>query len=333
MDVRRQRCGRSGFTLVELVLATTIAMLLLGALYVAVDMQLRFAQNSRDLVEESTLARALLARIDSDASQVVGLSDPGRFRMAAGADALADPSAASSSTSATASTASPTTGATGTTASTPSTASSATSSSSTSSSSSSSTTDSGTSTNIVIPLGVQGDSETLHLFVSRFPRELYVNPNSDTQPVVSDLRRISYWLPGGQDSTTGLARQEVALVTSDDALQNLPPGIDGESNYVIADEVRELNFQYFDGTNWQDSWDSTTPGADGVTPIGSPVAIAVTISVARPGASDSVKSYRHVIAIQTANGTTVQQTQSASSTTSGTSGTSAASSMGGGATP
>jgi hypothetical protein len=297
-------------------------MLLLGALYVAVDMQLRFAQNSRDLVEESTLARALLARMDSDASQVVGLSDPGRFRTAAGADALADPSATSSSTSATASTASSATGATSSTSST-----SASGATSTSSSSSSSTTDSGTSTNVVIPLGVQGDSETLHLYVSRFPRELYVNPNSDVQPVVSDLRRISYWLPGGQDSTTGLARQEVSLVTSDDALQNLPPGIDKESSYVIADEVRELNFQYFDGTNWQDSWDSTTPGADGVTPIGSPVAIAVTVSVARPGASDSVKSYRHVIAIQTANGTTVQQTQST------TSGASAASSMGGGATP
>jgi Tfp pilus assembly protein PilV len=322
MDIRRQRRGRSGFTLVELVLATTIAMLLLGALYVAVDMQLRFAQNSRDLVEESTLARALLARIDSDASQVVGLSDPGRFRTAAGADALADPSATTSSTSAAPTTASSTTGATSSTSST-----AASGAASTSSSSSTSTTDSGTSTNVVLPLGVQGDSETLHLYVSRFPRELYVNPNSDTQPVVSDLRRISYWLPGGQDSTTGLARQEVPLITSDNALQNLPPGIDGESSYVIADEVRELNFQYFDGTNWQDSWDSTTPGADGVTPIGSPCAIAVTISVARPGANGSVKSYRHVIAIQTANGTTVQQTQST------TSGTSAASTTGGGATP
>jgi hypothetical protein len=315
MDVRRQRRGRSGFTLVELVLATTIAMLLLGALYVAVDMQLRFAQNSRDLVEESTLARALLARIDSDVSQVVGLSDPGRFRLAAGADALADPSATSSSTSTPSTTASSTTSST----------SSTSASSSTSSSGSASTTDSGTSTNVVLPLGVLGDSETLHLFVSRFPRELYVNPDSDTQPVVSDLRRISYWLPDGQDSTTGLARQEVPLVTSDDALQNMPPGIEGEaSSYVIADEVRELNFQYFDGTNWQDSWDSTVAGADGVTPIGSPCAIAVTVGIARPGADGAVKTYRHVIAIQTANGNTPQAQSSQQSS---------ASTTGGGATP
>jgi len=281
-------------------------MLLLGALYVAVDMQLRFAQNSRDLVEESTLARAILARIDSDASQVVGLSDPGRFRVAAGADALSDPTATSPTTPTTA--AAPTTAA--------STAGMTTGASSSSASPSTSTTAGGTSTNIVLPLGVQGDSETLHLYVSRVPRELYLNINIDAPPVVSDLRRVSYWLPGGQDSPTGLARQEVLLVTSDDALQNLPPGIDIESSYVIAEEVRSLIFQYFDGTNWQDTWDSTVPGADGVTPIGSPRAIAVTVGVARPGANGNVKIYRHVIAITSANGTT-QQTQAQSNTGGG----------------
>ena len=163
---------------------------------------------------------------------------------------------------------------------------------------------------------MQGDSETLHLYVSRVPRELYLNINIDAPPVVSDLRRVSYWLPGGQDSPTGLARQEVLLVTSDDALQNLPPGIDIESSYVIAEEVRSLIFQYFDGTNWQDTWDSTVPGADGVTPIGSPRAIAVTVGVARPGANGNVKIYRHVIAITSANGTT-QQTQAQSNTGGG----------------
>ena len=305
MDIRRQRRGQSGFTLVELVLATTIAMLLLGALYVAVDMQLRFAQNSRDLVEESTLARAILARIDSDASQVVGLSDPGRFRIAAGADALSDPTA----TTAAAATTAPATGA----------ATAGTTTGTATSAASTSTTESGTSTNIVLPLGVQGDSETLHLYVSRVPRELYLNNNSDSPLVVSDLRRVSYWLVGGADSPVGLARQEIAIVTSDDALQNLPPGIDSEGSFLIAEEVRSLSFQYFDGTNWQDNWDSTTPGADGVTPIGSPRAVAVTVGVARPGANGNVKVYRHVIAISSANGTT-QQAQ-------------AQSSSGGGATP
>ena len=272
MDIRRRRRGRSGFTLVELVLATTIAMLLLGALFTSRWICNCTSQNSRDLVEESTLSRALLAHMDADASQVIGLSDPSRYRMAVGSDALADPTSSSSSSST--STTSTTSSTTGT--------SSGTSSSSTSgsTSSSTSTTEGGTTSNIVLPLGVQGDSETLNLFLSRVPREAWLNINSSMPPIVSDLRRVSYWLPGGQDSPMGLARQEVPLVTSDDALQNLPPGIDNEASYVIADEVRSLNFQYFDGTNWQDSWDSTVAGNDGVTPIGSPVAIAVTIGVA-----------------------------------------------------
>ena len=44
MATRRYRRGRPGFTLLEVVLATAIAVLLLGALYVAVDMQLGYAQ-------------------------------------------------------------------------------------------------------------------------------------------------------------------------------------------------------------------------------------------------------------------------------------------------
>ena len=155
--------------------------------------------------------------------------------------------------------------------------------------------------NIVLPLGVQGDSETLHLFLSRVPREAWLNINSAY--AAGSQRCPRQLLAARRRRQPDRPRaEEVPLVTSDDALQNLPPGIDGEDSYVIADEVRSLNFQYFDGTNWQDTWDSTVPGNDGVTPIGSPVAIAVTIDIARPGSNGAVKTYRHVIAVPTANG-------------------------------
>ena len=62
-------------------------------------------------------------------------------------------------------------------------------------------------TNIVLPFGVIGDTESLHLFVSSLPREIYASganlassDDSDAPPPVSDLRRISYWLAGGGDS-------------------------------------------------------------------------------------------------------------------------------------
>ena len=323
MIQRRQRRSRPGFTLLEVVLATAIAVLLLGALYVAVEMQLGYAQMSRDSVEESTLARALAARIENDASHVVGLSDPARYRFAAGVDTVSTPAtpvAASSTNSSSSSSSSSTT-----------TSTAGTSASGTSSfGSTSSSSDASGVTNIVLPLGVEGDSETLHLFVSNLPREIYssganfsgTNTDGSTPPVVSDLRRISYWLAGGDDSPAGLARQDVGLATSDNALQNLPPGIDGENSYVIADEVRSLNFQYVDGPDWSDSWDSTELGPDGVTPIGSPVAIAVTIGVAQPHTgpgkpgAETVKTYRHVVLIPTANGAAMlSQAQSGASST------------------
>jgi prepilin-type N-terminal cleavage/methylation domain-containing protein len=308
--MRNRRRSRPGFTLLEVILATTIALLLLGALYVAVDMQLGYAQMSRDNIEQSTVAREVLARMDADAARVVALSDPARFRFAAGLDT---PDVTSSSAMTT-----PNANAT--------TNNNTTNSNNSNSSDSSTTTSAGTNAPIVLPLGVMGDSETLHLFVSDVPPELFTSglnfnsqDQSNTPPVVSDLRRVSYWLVGGGDSPLGLARQEVPLVTSDDALQNLPPGLDNEASFILAEEVRSLSFQYFDGTEWQDSWDSTTLGPDGVTPVGSPAAIAVVIGLADLNAGPQqagapLKMFRHVLLIPSANGAP-QQSQTGQQTT------------------
>jgi prepilin-type N-terminal cleavage/methylation domain-containing protein len=331
------RRRRPGFTLLEVILATTIAVLLLGALYVAVDMQLGYAQMSRDVVEESTLARSVFARMDDDASHVVALCDPARFRPQDTSNASngqgmnsGSPTGQAAGANQTANTGQSTAQNTGTTSGT------------------GSSTDSGVTSNVVLPLGVMGDSETLHLFVSNLPREIYSSGSSfgsnnggDVPPVSSDLRRISYWLVGGGDSPAGLARQEVPLITSEDALQNLPPGVDDETSFIIADEVRALSFQYWDGNEWQDSWDSTEMGPDGLTPIGSPLAIGVTIAIAAPRApgsppgQETVKTYHHLLFVPTANGLTLQtQAQSGATTNTNTGQQSNQSTMnGGGASP
>jgi hypothetical protein len=157
---------------------------------------------------------------------------------------------------------------------------------------------------------VQGTSNQLMLYTSQVPREAIQSlggngmTNNQGIPLVSDLRRITYWIT----SAGGLARQEVKAVTSDDEINNVPPGISDEAKCVIAPRVVNVVFQYYDGTAWQDSWDGTQPPQDGSSqaPAGPPAAIAVTLTIAGPPPANGQGSpqtyqYRHVVPIPTAN--------------------------------
>jgi prepilin-type N-terminal cleavage/methylation domain-containing protein len=290
--------ARRGFTLLEVTLALSVGVLLLAALYVAVDVQLKHARAGRAIVEQATLARSLLVRVEADAAAAATLIDPERFRSPSNSSGGSSGQTGSGSSATTATSASSGTAA----GSAGSTGSSGSSTSGTSSSGGSVATDA-----VTLPLSVQGDSSTLHLFITRLPREAIPADPTVAPQVVSDLRRVSWWMAGG-----GLARQEVAVATSQDALQNLPPGVPDEDAHVLAPEVKSVQFQYFDGSSWQDSWDCTTAGADGVTPIGPPQAVAVTLEIAVPQegakADDApTKRYRHVVGCLSANGTTPQQ--------------------------
>jgi prepilin-type N-terminal cleavage/methylation domain-containing protein len=288
----RHTSSRRGFTLLEVILALSVAVLLLGGLYVAVDVQLRHARAGRNVVEQATLARSILARIDADIAATATLIDSERYRMANSQSSGSGSSGGASSSAGTATTTT-STGASG---------------GSTGGGTSSGTTTGSTTDAILLPLSVQGDSTCLNLYTSRVPREaMPTDPNAAPQ-IVSDIRCVSWWLP-----SSGLARREVPIETAQDALDNLPPGIPDEDSFVIAAEVKNVQFQYFDGTDWQDTWDCTTVGADGLTPIGPPQAIAITVDIAIPqdGTKDDdapTKRYRHVVACVTANGTTPQQT-------------------------
>jgi hypothetical protein len=301
----RRVIARPAYTLLEVLLASTIGVLLMGALYVAVDVQLRHAKAGRELVERSTLVRAVMRRIANDITSSMAPPTPAPT---SGVSAAAAQASAGGSTGAggTTNSASSSTGA-GAGASSPS---------------ASSTPGSSTTTNAVplLNLGVQGSSSQLVLTVSQVPN----SPNTAVDlsgtngaPGSTDLRRIAYWLAGATDSPGGLARQEVLLVSSDEA-PPLPPNIADELSMVFADEVKSLTFSYWDGASWQDNWDGTAAGSDGVTPKGPPAAIAVTIGIPAPGAStdgSGLKQYRHVIEIPTANGTS----SSSSTTTTSTS--------------
>jgi hypothetical protein len=188
-----------------------------------------------------------------------------------------------------------------------------------------------TTSSIVLSLSVQGDSQTLFLYVTRTPRELYPSDPNAVVPTVSDLRRICYYFYDGGSGKRGLARQEIKQATSDDAwpgpvgvppspMPTAPDNLDDGYTKLMAEEVRSVQFRYYGdpgtGLDWQDQWDCTTLGADGVTPIGPPKAIEITMEIALPrGPYDTgeerTKTFRHVISIASSDG------QPLSSTTTG----------------
>jgi type II secretory pathway component PulJ len=246
----RLRPQRPAYTLLEVLLATAIGALLLLALYSALNITMRNAQAGRDKVEQATLARSLLLRLANDVTSNLRAAVPSQSGGSSGSGGGGSGQGGQSNSSQGGS----------------------------SSASSTSSTVSGLGGTVAFNMGVQGDSTHLFLFSSRVPRELDPSWQGDTVPTVSDLRRITYWL-----SSLGLARQEIKLATSDDAL-NLSTDLPDDPAFVVAEEVKSLTFQYFDGTNWQDSWDGTqTPSSGGNNPQGPPQLIAITIGLMVPG--------------------------------------------------
>jgi prepilin-type N-terminal cleavage/methylation domain-containing protein len=243
---------RRAFTLLEVLLSAAIGVLLMAALYVAMNVQLDHAQAGREAVEQSLLVRAVLRRMSNDITPSLAAELPASNTGAGGAGGAAGAAGAGNTVSSNAPT-----------------------------------------------FNLQGDSERLILWVSRISSDL--SPLLTNQPVASDLRRVTYWMA----SSGGLARQEIKLATSDDALVTVPPNIPDEANLVIADEVQGVTFRYFDGTAWQDSWDGTASSSSG-SPTGPPLAVEITLVIATPssqtGDTSNLKTYRHVVAIPTANG-------------------------------
>jgi prepilin-type N-terminal cleavage/methylation domain-containing protein len=277
---------RTGFTLLEVVLATAIGLLLLTALYSAMTVQLHLAQAARTRVAESTLVRSIQARISNDVVANIGPIIPSSSAGGRGGGAGAGGASGAAAAGA-AGASSPSGAAAGGTSGT---------------AGSGAATSSPAANSILFNLGVQGDQTHVVLYLSRLPRELDANPNGTSDgspPGICDLRRITYWLA---TNNGGLARQELKTVTSDDLNSTPPDNLpQDESTYIIAEEIKNLAFSYFDGMNWNDTWDGTTPGNDGVTPIGPPMAIAVEMGVQFPGSTE-IKKFRHVIAIPAANG-------------------------------
>jgi len=303
---------RAAFTLLEMMLAMAIGVLLLIGLYVALNVHLNATDAGRVQVDQAQVYRNVLKMFTTDIQNHL-----------ATLDAYPSASTSSSSTSGTTGTSAAGTGTTATTTTAGMGATSGTTGTSTTAAASTAT---GTTTTGTVPftLGVQGGADWIAIYDSTMPRAVSQsqNANSNVQAQDSDLRRYAYYLIPSSDGSGGLARQEITAVLSTDVVNSvLPPSGPDDYTKILTNRVIALGFEYFDGTNWQTTWDGTQPGSDGVTPVGPPVAIRITMSVARAdnltaGVSDSsVRQYQDVIQIPTA---AFYNSQQYSNTTTGT---------------
>ncbi len=309
MTTRRLRARRGGFTLLEVLLASAIAVLLLGGLYVSLELTLRQVQEGRAGVEADTLARSVVNRINIDLTSTLGPMPPKSGGAATGGTTPAEGTTdAASGTSGTTGTG--TTGGTGTTTGTTGTGSgtgttSADGTTGTPTDDASMTDESqALASDIPFQAGLVGSEKQLTVFTSRVPTTLtdFTLSAADAPAGPSDLRRVTYWLSG---SGVGLCRQERPWVTADGVRNSAGPELTDEAADVIADEVVDVNFEYFDGSGWTTSWDGSVAGPDGAAPLGPPRAVRVTLTLELPAARGNTpirRDVQHVVALRAAPG-------------------------------
>jgi hypothetical protein len=260
--------------------------MLVAALFAAMELEMRHMQAGRDVSEQSSLARAIFARITSDImhslTPVAPVIYPSSSSVPSGSGTNSS-STASSGTANSAATNSGTTNA-GTT------------------SSSNSSSDSTTST-FQFDFGLQGASSKLTLFSCGLPPA----PDPQRRELGGDLRFITYWIAQNNQGPLGLARLELKRVTADEAGEVPASGSAEEAACIIAEEVKGLEFRYLGKSGWNETWDGTDIGSDFLTLIGPPRAIEIRLSMIDPSqdrqanAQPKLRVYRHVVAVPTAS--------------------------------
>ena len=278
-----------GFTLLEVLLAVALSLMLLVAVYGALNLYYKYSQVGQAEMERSQIARALLNRMAVDIRSVV-------FRRAEEEDASAGGESTSDDSEET------------------------------------------ITVEVIDPeesyltqsVGVFGDSETLVLHISR-PRAAQLEI-AETATSSSDLQSVSYFLVSEESEgalpqlvaqqasenstiedaeTSGLARMEgdrLAMNLADEQgdLESM-----ASQARILAPEVDYLQFQYFDGAEWLDEWDSVAYEA-------LPLAITITLGFRASEESQaltfsgivgsSTNLYRLVVALPLAEPTETETT-------------------------
>lgn len=146
-------------------------------------------------------------------------------------------------------------------------------------------------------LGLWGESDWILFDVGIPVRRLLSSDSAgtDTQSLPA-MRMVLYAMDEGtQDEPGGLVRKEVSREQAE--LVGFDPGSvfdAAEVTELLAEEVRELRFRYYDGVEWLSSWDSALSG-------GLPTAVEVLVGVQPIDGGEENVPYRLVVALPAAS--------------------------------
>jgi hypothetical protein len=268
---------RPAFTLFELILAMALSATLLALIGTAVNLYLVRMDSGRTRVEEAQLARSILSTIAADirATTVYQTQDVSSVEQLADASAAFDPDEILRSGPFESGLGQP----------------------------SSSTTPTETTESSTTAPGLNGLTNELMLDVARLPRldELFpavqqqasasaTSTAATNAPRPSDLKSVRYFIRQGntiepsdlaatgisteaQQAVGGLVRQSVDRAIREVAEQSANSQLLNSGQNLLAPEVTQIQFVYFDGTTAVDQWDMQEMGA-------MPMAVEVRIWIA-----------------------------------------------------
>ena len=233
----------------------TLAVLLLGAIFTAMDQSWKLTASGREEMERSQLARALIRKFTMDVRSIAYVPPV----------VTEDDTATSSGLSGSLSSASQGSGTSGSSGSGASGGSNSSSSSSNSSSTSSASSTSDSDVPSPRSLGIRGNALRVEMHISRPRRDLEFSASVDgnkLQTHTSDLRVVTYQLgaSGSVANMAGLIRTEgdrlATLLVEEKG--STPTALSQQQ--ALSPEVSTLQFRYFDGRTWYTSWDSEAAG-------------------------------------------------------------------------
>jgi hypothetical protein len=308
-ELARAPSSRGAFTLFETLVALGVSVVLSAALYFAVDLYARLTSAGKDDSERAQIARAALRQIELDLHAVVYVSPNASAATSAvpkpqsgsgggsgsggaggggggsGGGGSGGGGSGGGSGGSGSGGGSGGGGGGGSASGGGSSGSGSSSSGGSSSNSSSSNSNTNTQATTVVPpaTGVFGDNMHVMLTANRPMYPSLGTSLSGAQALApptmpNDARAIQYNVgmpPAGTagliSTTGGLLRTRAPALSLDSAITS--GTLEGlGATEMLAPEIIAIQFQYFDGTTWQTSWDSTSMGA-------LPRAVEVTVQV------------------------------------------------------